>query len=120
MDNNMLFPIETTRHLIFVAAALILFIAQYIRQRKKYQLVFAIAIPATLLPYLSDHHVLFSVLGVLEFAALIAALVFARTIDRDPVPTEADGSAEAAAEASAEVIAETPADAPAEASEDAE
>ncbi len=121
MDNNMLFPIETTRHILFVVAALIIFIAQYIRQRKKYQLVFAIAIPATLLPYLSDHPVLFNILGVAEFAALIAALVFSRTIDRDPEPA-AEGSVEAAAEIPAEAITETPAEAetPAAASEDAE
>ncbi len=81
---NSLFPIKLGVHIVFALAALLVFGIQFIRFRKKYHLVLAIAIPLTLLPYLAENNMsLFYGVGVFEAAALIASLILAKTVDRD-------------------------------------
>lgn len=92
---NTLFPIEMKVHIIFALISLFVFGMQFIRLRKKYHLLLAIAIPASLLAYVIDSRVFFYALGIAEGAALIAALVLAKTVDRDK---EADKKESAAAE----------------------
>ncbi len=101
MDNT-LFPIEMKMHIIFALIALFVFGMQFIRLRKKYHLVLACAVPASLLAYVFDNRVFFYVLGFAEAAALIAALVLAKTVDRDK---EADKKESAAAENSGALTA---------------
>ncbi len=86
---NSLFPIEIGIHIAFALVSLIVFGLQYLRFRKKYHLVLAIAIPLSLLPYLAeDNMTLFYAVGAIDALALIAALVLSKTIDKDPAPTE--------------------------------
>ena len=80
---NTLFPIEMKVHIIYALISLFVFGMQFIRLRKKYHLVLAIAVPASLLAYVIDSRAFFYALGIAEGAALIAALVLAKTVDRD-------------------------------------
>lgn len=100
---NTLFPIKMEMHIIFAVVATLIFIVQFIRLRKKYHLVLAAAIPATLLAYVIDSRAFFYGLGIAEAAALIAALVLCKTIDRDPPePETTPENPEAAADAEAQ------------------
>ncbi len=96
---NSLFPIKLGIHIVFALAALLVFGLQFLRYRKKYHLVLAIAIPLSLLPYLAEDNMpLFYAVGVVDALALIGALILAKTVDRDP---EAETDAEPAAEEAA-------------------
>ncbi len=115
---NSLFPIKLGIHIVFALAALLVFGLQFLRYRKKYHLVLAVAIPLTLLPYLAEDNMsLFYAVGVVDALALIGALILAKTVDRDP-ETETDAE-EAASEESAEASAAPEASADAEAEETA-
>ncbi|MEE5993378.1 MAG: hypothetical protein V3G42_09070 [Oscillospiraceae bacterium] len=56
---------------------------QFIRYRKSHHLILAIAVPCTLFLYLWDNPGFFYSMGVAEAIALVLALIFANTIDRD-------------------------------------
>ncbi len=75
-----LFPFPFKAHLVFCIAALLLFVFQYIKDKKTYQLIFAVAVPASLLLWLSESRTLFYAVGVMEgvllFAALVTAIIF--------------------------------------------
>lgn len=115
---NSLFPIKLGIHIVFALAALLVFGLQFLRYRKKYHLVLAVAIPLTLLPYLAEDNMsLFYAVGVVDALALIGALILAKTVDRDP-ETETDAEA-AASEEPAEASAAPEAAADAEAEETA-
>lgn len=110
---NSLFPIKIEMHIIFAVVAAAIFIMQFIRLRKKYYLVLAIAVPATLLAYLIDSRAFFYGLGIAEGAALIAALILSKTTDRDkaePESTETPSGNIAESTEMAEETAEAPAE----------
>lgn len=70
-----LFPISMEKHIIFCVAALIFFLVQFIRTKRWYQLILAIAIPASLLIYLQpENETIFYAVGIGE--AVILALAF--------------------------------------------
>ncbi len=48
---------------------------QFIRMRRMYQLVFAVAVPATLLLYINESRTWFYGIGVFELVMLILAIV---------------------------------------------
>lgn len=81
--SNSYFPIRLGVHLLLAMLALLVFGMQFIRFRKSHYLVLAIALPCTLLPYLSDSTTFFYTVGVAEFVALIASFILSNTVDRD-------------------------------------
>ena len=82
MDNS-LFPIRMGMHIFLGMLALLVFGLQFIRYRKSHHLVLAIALPCTLLPYLTDNINFFYGVGVAEFAALILSFILSITVDRN-------------------------------------
>lgn len=89
MDNSY-FPIKLGVHVVLALLALLVFGMQFIRFRKSHHLILAIALPCTLLPYLSDHKTFFYAVGIGETAALLLALILSQTIDkRNPALTAA-------------------------------
>lgn len=106
---NQLFPIRPEVHIIFAIAAFFIFGMQFIRLRKKFYLVLAIAVPCSLLPYVIEGTGFFYGIGVAEAIALVAAFVMSKTIDRDKTP-----AAEVPAAAAEAVPAEEPAEADAQ------
>ncbi len=93
MDNSF-FPISLTMHIILALLALLVFGMQFIRFRKTHHLVLAIALPCTLLPYLSDNQTFFYTVGVFEGVALLLAAILAQTLDRDKSEAAAKESAD--------------------------
>ena len=93
------FPISMTWHMTFCALACIFFIIQYVRTKKSYQLLMAVAIPASLCIYICPENTsLFHAVGVFEAVVLVGAIVFAfiersrrkqETEDTEPLPEEA-------------------------------
>lgn len=82
MDNSY-FPIRFEVHMILALLALLVFGMQFIRFRKSHYLILAVALPCTLLPYLSDDKTFFYAVGIAEAAALVLAFILSQTIDRD-------------------------------------
>ena len=75
MDPNQ-FPITQDKHLIFCIIATLLFLLQFIRTKHLYQLVMAIAIPASLLIYVKpDNQAWYYGVGILEAVLLLLALI---------------------------------------------
>ncbi|MDE5565293.1 MAG: hypothetical protein K2I93_09060 [Oscillospiraceae bacterium] len=99
--SNSYFPIRLGVHLLLALLALLVFGMQFIRFRKSHYLVLAIALPCTLLPYLSDSTTFFYTVGVAEFVALIASFILSNTVDRDKSEQITD-TQEQAAETTAE------------------
>ncbi len=82
MDNSF-FPMDMKWHIILALLALLVFGMQFIRYRKSHHLVLAIALPCTLLPYLSESQTFFYTVGAFEGVALLAAFILSQTVDRD-------------------------------------
>ncbi len=80
---NTLFPISMEMHIGFALVALLVFGLQFIRLRKYYYLVLAVAMPCSLLAYVIDNTTFFYALGIAEAAALLLAFVLSKTVDRD-------------------------------------
>ena len=69
--------------IILSLLSLLVFGLQYIRYRKSYYLIFAVAVPCTLLLYLWDNPVFFYSMGMAELTAVVLAFLFSNTIDKD-------------------------------------
>ena len=85
MDNSY-FPIRIELHIVLALLAFLVFGLQFIRYRKSHHLVLAIALPCTLLPYLSSSKTLFYAVGIGELAALALAGVLSQTLDKEKEP----------------------------------
>ncbi|MDE5648993.1 MAG: hypothetical protein K2I33_03720 [Oscillospiraceae bacterium] len=75
--NNNIFPLPFSVHLVFSCIAFLFFIFQFTRVKRKYQLIMAVAVPATLLLYVNSSKTWFYILGIAEFILMIAALITA-------------------------------------------
>ena len=70
-----LFPFPFQHHLIFCCVALVFFGYLYMKYKKPHQLIMAIAIPFSLVLWISTSRVLFYAVGIIEVILLITALV---------------------------------------------
>lgn len=71
-----LFPITMDKHIIFCAVAAVFFLLQFIRTKRIYQLILAIAIPLSLLIYLApENEMLFYGVGIAEAVLLVLAFI---------------------------------------------
>ncbi|MGN0620761.1 MAG: hypothetical protein ACI4I9_02735 [Porcipelethomonas sp.] len=87
--NSNIFPLPFSAHLIFCLIAFAVFLLQFIRVRRIYQLIVAVAVPATLLIYLSESRTWFYAVGIAEAVFLIAAVVSA-VLEKKNKPEEAE------------------------------
>ncbi|HBI85511.1 MAG TPA: hypothetical protein DDX71_04385 [Ruminococcus sp.] len=93
-----LFPIAAEKHVVFAIVSSLFFLLQFIRTRKLYQLIMAIAIPASLLIYLApENTALFYGIGIAE--GLLLLLAFITGTVRSVRDSKAAKAAEAAAKA---------------------
>lgn len=106
-----LFPIAQDKHLIFCILATLLFVLQFARTRRWYQLVMAIAIPASLLIYLQpENKTIYYGVGILEAVLLLLALILnivqsaktAKEEKQEKAAKEAAAEAEKTAKSAAE------------------
>ena len=70
-----LFHFPFQHHLIFCCVALVFFGYLYMKYKKPHQLIMAIAIPFSLVLWISTNRVLFYAVGIIEVILLITALV---------------------------------------------
>ena len=103
-----LFPISAENHIIFCIFATILFLIQFIRTKRWYQLVMAAAVPLSLLIYInpSNEYVYYGV-GVMEGVLLLIALIL--NIVQSRKAAKEEKAKEAAEKAAAAETPETPA-----------
>lgn len=70
-----LFPFPFSLHLIFCCISLIFFVFRFLREKSPYQLIMAVAIPFSLIIWLSSGKTLFYTVGIVEAILLVAAFV---------------------------------------------
>lgn len=74
MDNN-IFPLPFNIHLAFTCIAFIIFIFQYSRKKRTYQILMAIAFPLTFLLYINTSNLWHYCVGALELIIIISAII---------------------------------------------
>jgi len=76
--NAGLFPISFNAHIIFTIISVLFFLMQYGRQKQKYQLLSAIAIPIPLILYINSSSIVFYSVGFIELVLvlIIAFMLF--------------------------------------------
>lgn len=72
-----LFPYPLKYHAIFSVLALVFFMWRFVREKRPYQLIMAVAIPLSLVIWVSESRTLFYAVGAIEVVLIIAALVTA-------------------------------------------
>ena len=71
-----LFPITMEKHIVFCAIAAVFFLLQFIRTKRIYQLILAIAVPVSLLIYIApENETLFYGVGIAEAVLLVLAFI---------------------------------------------
>lgn len=77
------FSMSLQSHMIFCGVAVAFFILQFVRTKRVYELILAVAVLASLLVYVTgESTALFYAVGVLEGVLLIAALIASIVQDR--------------------------------------
>ncbi|MGN1480815.1 hypothetical protein [Porcipelethomonas sp.] len=90
--NNNIFPLPFSLHLIFVILAFALFIVQYVRVRRLYQIIIAVAVSASMLIYAGSSKAWITVVGIIEAVLLAAALVSSIADSRKAKKSAAENS----------------------------
>ncbi len=93
IENPTLFPFPFRMHLIFACIGAVFFAYRFFTQKRPFQLIMAVAIPLSLLVWISESKTVFYGVGIAE-AVLIAAAAVLSLIFRSPkeIAEEADGS----------------------------
>ena len=104
---TIIFPIGQDKHLIFCILATLLFVLQFLRTKRWYQLVMAIAIPASMLIYVQpENKYIYYAVGVLEAVLLLLALIL--NIVQSAKTAKAEKLAKAETEAAKDAAADAP------------
>lgn len=74
-EHQQLFPFPFWVHITFCCLAVIVLAVQYKRLKKPYLAVFLAAIPISLLIWLTENKFFFKIIGFLELALMIAAMI---------------------------------------------
>ena len=86
-----LFPFPFSLHLGFCCIALVFFVWRFIKEKLPYQLIMAVAIPLSLIIWISDSKTLFYGVGITELVLIIAAFVTSIVFrTKEPVPENAE------------------------------
>ena len=70
-----LFPFPFGLHIIFTIVAVIFMIFRFVKEKKPYQLIMAIAFPISLIICTSENKTLFYTIGIIEAVLMLAAFV---------------------------------------------
>lgn len=116
VEQPTLFPFPFKIHLLFSCLAVVFFAFQFIKEKKPYQLIMGIAIPVSLLIWVSENRTLFYAIGIIEAVLLLAAFVTAiifknKNVEENAVAessekTEVENAADETAEEISEVTTE--------------
>ena len=92
------FPLPLAYHIVLCVLGCVFFLAQFIRLKKPYQLMMAIAMPASLLIYIQpESRTLFYTIGLLVALDLLALVISLIQRFRHPQEKKSDQQQEAAA-----------------------
>ena len=80
---NLYFYATIKFHVVLSILAFVICLIMFIRKKKYYHLVLALALPASLLVYATKTQAGFSVVGLTVAIAMIGAVVLEYTVDRD-------------------------------------
>lgn len=84
-----LFPFPFKFHLVFSILAFVFFVFMFIRERRIYQAILAIAIPLSLCLWISESKTLFQVIGIAELVLILAAFISSIAQKKKTAPEEA-------------------------------
>ncbi|MBQ8960455.1 MAG: hypothetical protein IJ071_04465 [Ruminococcus sp.] len=112
VEQPVLFPFPFGMHIIFALFSLVFFGWRFKTDKRPYQLIMAIAIPFSLILWLSDSRTVYYFVGIAEgiflLAALVTAIIFRKKDDPEEEELdEAEETAEETAEAVEEAAEET-------------
>ena len=74
-ENPTIFPFPFQMHLSLAVISLLFFGYRFAVQKKPFQLIFAIAVPLSMLVWVSDNKTLFYILGLVELALITIAII---------------------------------------------
>lgn len=98
IEQTSLFPFPFSLHLIFCCISVIFFVWRFIKEKLPYQLIMAVAIPFSMLIWLSDNKTLFYSIGIVEAVFLITAFVTSIVCKKKVADTPADNTDEVSVE----------------------
>lgn len=102
VEQTNLFPFPFKTHIIFCFIAVVFFIMQFFREGKPYQAIMGVAIPFSLVIWLSDSRTLFYAVGITEAVLLLLAFVTAIIFRNKNKTTAAEEAAKEFPEAAPE------------------
>ncbi|SHM52976.1 hypothetical protein [Ruminococcus flavefaciens] len=73
-ENPTIFPFPFQLHLALAVISVIFFSYRFAVQKKPFQLIFAIAVPLSLLLWVSNNKTLFYTVGIIELILIVTAL----------------------------------------------
>jgi len=73
-ENPTIFPFPLSMHLALAVISIIFFSYRFAVQKKPFQLIFAIAVPLSLLLWVSNNKTLFYTVGIIELILIVTAL----------------------------------------------
>lgn len=95
IENPSLFPFPFHMHLIFACIGAVFFAYRFFTQKRPFQIIMAVAIPLSLLVWISESRMLFYGVGIAEAVLIIAAAVVSLIFK---TPQENDTGSEEAAD----------------------
>lgn len=102
IENPSLFPFPFHMHLIFACIGAIFFAYRFYTQKRPFQIIMAVAIPLSLLVWISESRALFYGIGIAEavliIAAAVASLIFKTPQENDTEAEETANEANSEAE----------------------
>ncbi|MDE5583441.1 MAG: hypothetical protein K2J08_07030 [Ruminococcus sp.] len=75
VEQPTLFPFPFRIHLVFCIIAVVFFVFRFIKKKLPYQIIMAVAIPASLMIWISNSRSLFYGVGIAEAVLLLCAFV---------------------------------------------
>ena len=102
MESPTLFPFSLNLHAGFVCIATIFFIRRFARQKQPFQLIFAIAIPLSMVIWFIENRTFYYGLGIIEAVLILAALVTAIACGKKKPKTSPDDNEASDANVSAD------------------
>lgn len=95
IQQTSLFPFPFGLHLMFCIVSLIFFVFRFVKGKSPYQLIMAVAIPFSLIIWLSSSKTLFYTVGIVEAVLLVTAFITSIVCrKKTPVAETPSGDAE--------------------------
>lgn len=102
IEQTSLFPFPFSLHLVFCCISLVFFVFRFIKEKSPYQIIMAVAIPFSLIIWLSENKTLFYMVGIVEAVLLISAFVASIVCRKKVIETPSGDTEEVPEEAGTE------------------